>query len=239
MRGTDTPEIHCGKTIGAMNFCSLCDVRPQSICAEMNEDEIRAISKTMAHHSVKEGHAIATEGEPVSHLNIIVSGTFRLVRMLEDGRRQITGFMFPGDFVGMSRGDSSYTAEALEPSLICSFAHNFLDQMSEKHPGIKDRLIARGSSELAKAQDHIVLLGKNTAEERVLSFLKLIGRARRGDDRLSTRIYLSMPRQDIADFLGLRMETLSRTFAKLKKTGHLKTVSGRFVELGEAFERAG
>lgn len=228
----------CGKQIGASNFCSICDIRPQSVCAEMTDEEIRVISKTMAHHPVREGQSILTEGEENRHLHVVISGTFRLVRMLPDGRRQITGFVFPGDFIGMGSGPSPHSAEALEPGLVCSFAHNFLDEMSVRHPGIKDRLIRRGQTELTKAQDHIVLLGKKTAEERVLSFLDIVRRNRRGADRLSERIYLAMPRQDIADYLGLRLETLSRTLGVLKKDGRLKTVSGRFVEIGGQFESA-
>jgi CRP/FNR family transcriptional regulator len=202
----------------------------------MNDAEMQSISKTMAHRPVKEGQAILTAGEENDHLYIVVSGTFRLVRILPDGRRQITGFVFPGDFIGLSSsGESPHTAEALEPALVCSFSHNYLDEASARHPGIKDRLLARGDTELNKAQEHIVLLGKQSAEEKVMSFFAMLMSKSKED---SDKIFLPMPRQDIADYLGLRLETLSRTLAALKKSGHLQEVSGRFVSLGKTFEIA-
>ncbi len=216
-------------------YCSVCEVRKTSICAELGADDMKIVANTMAHHSVREGQAIVKQGEPNEKLYVIVSGTFRLVRMLSDGRRQITGFLFPGDFLGLNAShDSVHSAEALEPGLVCRFSHSYLDEMSRKYPGIKDRLLARGHTEMNKAEDHIVLLGKTNAEERVLSFLSMI--AKKCPKYDSGRIFLPMPRQDIADYLGLRLETLSRTLASLKKQHRLQEVSGRYVVVGAHFE---
>lgn len=223
----------------APNFCSICEFRNKSICSELGEHEMAIVSKTMAHHPVKEGKTLIEAGEISEFLYLVISGTFRLVRHMADGRRQVTGFVFPGDFIGMSGNrENVHSAEALEPSLVCSFSHNYLDDASSRHPEIKDRLIARGDTDLLKAQDHIMLLGKQTAEERVVSFLTMLAtkqKLSRGEER---QLFLAMPRQDIADYLGLRLETLSRTLANLKKSGKLVAVSGRYVELSESFELA-
>lgn len=192
------------------------------------------MAQTMAHHHVREGDAILTQGEPSRYLHIVISGSYRLVRVMDDGRRQVTGFVFPGDYVGTGAArTSSHTAEALEPSLVCKFSHSFLDEMSERFPGIKDRLIARGDTELTKAQDHIVLLGKQTAEEKVISFLNSLAARGNGVPGEGARLYLPMSRQDIADYLGLRLETLSRALTTLKKNGAITSISGRMVELAE------
>ncbi|MEM9422162.1 MAG: cyclic nucleotide-binding domain-containing protein, partial [Pseudomonadota bacterium] len=205
----------CGRLSPTSDFCAVCDIRESSICAELTDEEMKAVSVTMAHIAVKEDQAIIEEGETSEFLCVVVSGSFRMVRILADGRRQITGFVFAGDYLGMNKSTpNDYTAEALEPSLVCRFAHGYLDEMSVRHPGIKDRLIARGQTDLHKAQDHIVLLGKASAEERVMSFLKMV--APKTEERPGAdRFYLPMSRQDIADYLGLRMETLSRTLSKL------------------------
>lgn len=227
----------CGKLGGSAHFCAICDIRSKSICAEMTDDEIRVISRTMAHHAVSEGQTLIKQGEVSDHLYVVISGSFRLVTLLADGRRQITGFVFPGDFLGASAtGESPVTAEALEPGLVCRFSQDFLAEMSGRHPGIKDRLISRAETELTRARNHIVVLGKQSAEEKVLTFLQMMKQARRGRDRETDRIFLPMPRQDIADYLGLRLETLSRTLAALKKSGMLAGVSGRFVDISDRFE---
>ncbi|MDZ7627962.1 MAG: Crp/Fnr family transcriptional regulator [Parvularculaceae bacterium] len=213
--------------------CDLCAVRERSICADLGPRELAQIEKTLARRTVPKGRALMKEGSPNDCLYIVVQGSFRLTKHLEDGRRQVTGFLFPGDFMGVRATEASaYTAEALEDSHVCHFPHKLLDAVAVDCPGVKDRLIARGQTEYHKAQDHIVLLGKKTAEERVESFLHMvalsIGRDV-SDDETETR--LPMPRQDIADYLGLRLETLSRTLAVLKKKGAIRDLERHRVTL--------
>lgn len=216
--------------------CDICSVRDKSICADLGPRELAQVEKTMARRTVPKGRALMEEGSPNETLFVIVDGSFRLSKYLEDGRRQVTGFLFPGDFVGVrATPASAYSAEALSDSKVCCFAHKYLDSIANDCPGVKDRLIARGQTEYHKAQDHIVLLGKKTAEERVESFLKLVAKAlgRETDDQL-TETPLPMPRQDIADYLGLRLETLSRTLSALKKRGSIKELSRTSVILVDA-----
>ncbi len=203
--------------------CDLCDVRERSICADLGPREFQQVEKTMARRHVDRGKAIMAEGEPNDSLFVIVEGSFRLSKLLEDGRRQVTGFLFRGDFAGVrATSSNAYSAEALEESTVCYFPHKFLEDVAPDAPGVKDRLIARGQTEYHKAQDHIVLLGKKTAEERVISFIYMVDKAIGvGDGPGKRRVPLPMPRQDIADYLGLRLETLSRTLTALKREGRL------------------
>ncbi len=213
--------------------CALCGVREKSVCADFGPRALAQVEKTMARRTIAKGKALMEEGAPNDSLYILVQGSLRLLKHLEDGRRQITGFLFPGDFLGVRpTEESAYTAEALEDSYVCQFPHRFLDGIAADCPGVKDRLIARGQTEYHKAQDHIVLLGKKTAEERVESFLQLVARSIGVDaeDGL-TATPLPMPRQDIADYLGLRLETLSRTLSVLKKKGAIRDVSRHSVVL--------
>lgn len=186
----------------------------------------------MARWPVSKNHSILSEGEPNENLYVVVEGSFRLTKHLEDGRRQVTGFLFKGDFLGVRPKEASaYSAEALEDSLVCRFPHKYLDEIGDAAPGLKDRLIAQGQTEYHKAQDHIVLLGKKTSEERVIAFFNLVDKANgvaMHDGR--RRIKLPMSRQDIADFLGLRHETLSRTLNALIKKGVIKSISRREIE---------
>ncbi len=219
------PEKFCSTAVRAKS-CDLCEVRERSVCADLGPRDFVQVEKTMARRVVVRGKPVMAEGEPNESLFVVVNGSFRLSKMLEDGRRQVTGFLFPGDFAGVRPTQSNaYSAEALEDSTVCCFPHRFLDEASIESPGVKDRLIARGQTEYHKAQDHIVLLGKKTAEERVLSFVALVDKAIGCDEGAGKRrVPLPMPRQDIADYLGLRLETLSRTLTTLKR-------NGRFLDL--------
>ena len=209
--------------------CKLCAVRGRSICADFDAREMALVEKTMARRRVPAGKAIMVEGEPNASLYVVVEGSFRLSKILEDGRRQLTGFLFPGDFAGVRPTEAcAYNAEALEPSLVCYFPHAFLESTAVTTPGVKDRLIARGQTEYHKAQDHIVLLGKKSAEERLQSFLELVGRSiGTPDGSGNQRVPLPMSRQDIADYLGLRLETLSRTLTLLKNEGRIVELTRR------------
>ncbi|MEM6537656.1 MAG: cyclic nucleotide-binding domain-containing protein [Pseudomonadota bacterium] len=211
----------------------------------------------MSRKTVSKGRAILAEGEPNDALYVVVTGSFRLTKYLEDGRRQVTGFLFKSDFVGVRPTEENpYTVEALEDSLVCVFPHKYLEEVAKTSPGVKDRLIARAQNEYHKAQDHIVLLGRKNAEERVISFLKMVHEATvspapskrlsAGDSEVRSgtvekadgddlyRVHLSMPRQDIADYLGLRLETLSRTLAALKKKGVIGSLSRTEIGLRES-----
>ena len=225
-----TAEQHC-KAQDRPKTCDLCEVRERSICADLGPREFAHVEKTMARRLVVKNKTLMVEGEPNESLYIVVDGSFRLSKMLEDGRRQVTGFLFKGDFVGVrSTEASAYTAEALEDSSVCFFPHRYLDEIAIDAPGVKDRLIARGQTEYHKAQDHIVLLGKKTAEERVIAFIELIAKSIGASDGPSRRrVPLPMPRQDIADYLGLRLETLSRTLAALKQDGRILELARHFV----------
>lgn len=225
------PHLIPMASTGRLKSCALCDVRENSVCADLPPRDFAQVERLMARRLVPRGKAIMTEGEPNDTLYIVISGSFRLSKTLEDGRRQVTGFLFRGDFAGVRSTESNaYSAEAIEDSAVCYFPHRFLDDAALSSPGIKDRLIARGQTEYHKAQDHIVLLGKKTAEERVLSFLDLVARTI-GDDLGEGRRLAPLPmsRQDIADYLGLRLETLSRTLAALKKDRRIEDLTLRSV----------
>lgn len=225
------PDCHAGAK--RPQSCDLCEVRERSICSDLGPREFAQVEKLMARRTVPKHKAIMSEGEPNDSLYIVVHGSFRLTKHLEDGRRQVTGFLFKGDFAGVRPTEASaYTADALEDSLVCLFPHRFLDEVARSSPNVKDRLIARGQTEYHKAQDHIVLLGKKSAEERVLSFLELLDKSIGESGENGRRdVPLPMSRQDIADYLGLRLETLSRTLAGLKKKSAIEALTRNSVSI--------
>jgi CRP/FNR family transcriptional regulator, anaerobic regulatory protein len=169
---------------------------------------------------IQAGSALFWEGDPAKHLFEVVEGVLRIFRIIGDGRRVITGFLFPGDLVGISMKDRYlYGAEAVTVTRVRRFARSAFQEKMNQCPALRPKLFARLCDEMAAAQDQMALLACKTAEERLCSFLLLLAR-RTGDVSKSTAtVELPMTRQDIADYLGLTIETVSRNMTKLTARG--------------------
>jgi CRP/FNR family transcriptional regulator len=154
-------------------------------------------------------------------------GVMRLYKLLPDGRRQIVGFAMPGDFLGMATAARhGFSADAVGPVAVCRFSRTSFARFIENKPHLLRRINELVIREFGQAQDHMALLGRRSAEEKVASFLlRWRDRLARIGNATST-VPLPMGRQDIADFLGLTIETVSRTFTKLERDGLIDIVQG-------------
>jgi CRP/FNR family nitrogen fixation transcriptional regulator len=174
--------------------------------------------------SFDEGQAIFCEGDRAGLAYMVIAGAVRTQRLLADGRRQISAFHFPGDIFGLEfEQERRAGAEALGPSVLVA-------ARGDGSPWAKDqaaRFLRQALCELQRAQDHVLTLGRRSANERLASFLlDLSGRL--GEP---TELALPMCRRDIADFLGLTIETVSRTFAQLQAHGLIALHGSRRVRL--------
>jgi CRP/FNR family transcriptional regulator len=189
-------------------------------------------AKVMTEAALPPGGILFHEGSPADYVMNVTGGAVKLFKLLGDGRRQILGFRFAGDFLGLSAGtDYVYSAEALTDSKLCRFPRKKLDGLRERFPRLDRRLLSLSIDELTAAQEQLLLLGRKTAEERLVSFLILLsqGQVRRG--LTPDPIILPMTRSDIADYLGLTIETVSRTFSGLKKKGLIELQETTHVHL--------
>jgi cAMP-binding proteins - catabolite gene activator and regulatory subunit of cAMP-dependent protein kinases len=172
------------------------------------------------------GHSVAfnpktplfAQDDPAESVYNLTEGMVRLYKLLPDGRRQIVGFALPGDFLGLALEDNySFSADAVTTAISCRFSRRIFESYVDQTPALLKRLHQSATYELTLAREQMVLLGRRSAEERIAAFL--VGLR----DRLyrigyqSATLNLPMSRQDIADFLGLTIETVSRTFTKLAK----------------------
>ena len=166
------------------------------------------------------------EGEPADQVFKVVRGAVRCFRVLSDGRRQICDFYLPGDVFGIEPGlDRRTTAEALTDTVLVAARRSTL--VEDEDNGTARRLWALAMADLQRSQDHALTLGRRSANERVASFLVDMA-ARLGDvDNLE----LPMTRQDIADYLGLTIETVSRTLTHLQVSGLIKLAGCRSIHL--------
>lgn len=208
------------------NACDSCGARRLSICGSIDEAHISQLDALAEHIIVETGAALIREGDPAKHVFNITSGSVRVYKLLQDGRRQITGFLFAGDFLGLATGDTYvFAAEALEPVTACRFRKSDFRVLIREVPALEAVLLDRANHELAAAQNQMLLLGRKTALERIATFLLDLpsldpARATKAGD-----VHLSMTRSEIADYLGLTVETVSRVFTRLKTSGVIRLVT--------------
>jgi len=167
------------------------------------------------------------ENEPAEYLYKVVSGTVRTYKVLNDGRRQIGAFYLPGDVFGLEVGDVyTFSAEAIIDCKVLVIKRSSVIGLAARDNGVARELWTMTASELQRVQDHILLLIK-TAQERVAGFLlEMSGRSAMRDE-----INLPMSRQDIADYLGLTIETVSRTLTQLEHSAAIAVPSSRRIVL--------
>jgi CRP/FNR family nitrogen fixation transcriptional regulator len=178
--------------------------------------------------SFSRNEEIYGEAEPADYLYKVVSGTVRMYRVLKDGRRQIGAFYLPGDMFGLEPGDDHHasSAEAIDDVTVLVFKRSAVFALSARDADVARRLWEMTARELHRAQSHMLLLIKS-AQERVISFLlEMAGSGSEADE-----VTLPMSRQDIADFLGLTIETVSRTISHLEHAHAIALLSSRRVAL--------
>lgn len=211
-------------------FCQTCQVKGTSVCADLSSGEITKLQARMSSTDYSKGDTISHQGDEVTNLRVITHGTLKLYKVLEDGRQQITGFTHPGDFLGVAPGSTlQVNVEALTEVRVCVFPHATLAHLSNTYPGITKRLVEKANTELTKAYDHMLLLGQKTVHERVASFFTALadqtGKPAPGEGPDAWFVPLPMPRRDIADYLALRSETLSRVLKDLRSDGLIRDVT--------------
>ncbi|MGD0719914.1 MAG: helix-turn-helix domain-containing protein [Roseiarcus sp.] len=162
------------------------------------------------------GEAVFWEGDEAGHIFDVLEGVLRVYRILPDGRRAIMGFIYPGDVLGVSfQSRYLFTAEAVTDVRVRRFARTRFFALVNDTPELRPQLIAILCDEMSAAQDQMLLLGRKSAEERVVSFLLAVNRK----NGVGNTIDLPMSRLDIADYLGLTIETVSRMLTGLTRRG--------------------
>jgi CRP/FNR family nitrogen fixation transcriptional regulator len=177
------------------------------------------------------GEELYAEGDDAEFFYKVVSGTVRICKVLNDGRRQIESFHLAGDMFGLEHGDEHrFTAEAVDELVVITYRARRIDGLVRDNPDLGSQLMTTVLASLDRARDHMVLLGRKSAREKIASFLIDIAERLAGGDRFD----LPMQRADIADHLGLTIETVSRTLTQMARDGLIKLAAcGRTVVLAE------
>jgi CRP/FNR family transcriptional regulator, anaerobic regulatory protein len=231
MHGTVTPN-----PLDAMDLCDLSMVRDQAACGSLDEDQITKLAQIAHRRKIAAGQTIISDGEPVDFFASIISGAVKLTKTLPDGREQIVALLFAPDFFGRAYSKSNpYTAEAVTDVEICTFPKAAFDRVVSEHPALQQWLFRRSLDELDAARDWMLLLGLKSAEEKVASFLCMLSRRRliagcqHNNTPDTSKFDLPLTRADMADYLGLTLETVSRQISQLKASNIIEIDSSRHV----------
>lgn len=227
-------------------LCLSCEARHRGICGALEPDQLVALAKNSSKHKIGAGAELIGDAEPVESYSNVLSGVVKLTKTLSDGRQQIVGLQFAPDFLGRPfKAESDVSAEAATSVSLCSFPKASIERMMKDAPGLEQRLLRQTLKELDEAREWMMTLGRKTAAEKVASFLLLIARnidPAAQTDRKTVTFSLPLIRADIADFLGLTIETVSRQLTKLRTEGIIRIENSRTItvdDMGRLKARSG
>lgn len=193
--------------------CDRCEVRASAICSSLDADGLAELSRLGRKIQVLAGQTLVWEGDESILVGNVLGGVLKLSTVTGDGREQIVGIVYPSDFIGRPFGrDSHHSVTALTDASLCVFGRSAFDRFAHTHGEVEHALLARTLTELDRARHWMLLLGRKSACERVASLILEMD-ARLGKDG---EIALPLTRQQMADVLGLTIETVSRSLTKLK-----------------------
>jgi CRP/FNR family transcriptional regulator len=215
---------------------TICEVRAITVCNAIDDADLARLATIAVVTEVPAGQCFVDEGEPADSFFVVTAGTAKLFKLLPDGRRQIIRFVGPGQFFGLAVSDTyAFTAEAIEPVCYCRFQRAHLRALMDDFPLMEERLLEVASAELVAAQEQMLLLGRKTARERLASFLLMQSRQGLSCGQSRKQFKLPITHRDIADYIGLTMETVSRTFTRLQAEGLIEMLSHSHMVIRDPF----
>jgi CRP/FNR family transcriptional regulator len=203
--------------------CLTCRAAEFGLCGQLHGAERAAYNAMATPARYETGQILCEEGAPSLRLFSITQGMAGRFKSLPDGRRIITGFLFEGDLIGLaSRSAYACTVEAVTPLGACVFRRDQFERFLEEHPEAYREVFDLAARELCAAQEQLLLLGRKSARERVASFILHLADAAALRHRATNPVELPMSRSAIADYLGLTIETVSRTLSGLVRSGAIE-----------------
>ena len=219
-----------------VSVCSECAARHGGICGALTPGELEQLKRVANRHKVKPGDPIAVAGGKTDTFSVILSGAVKLMKLMPDGRQQIVGLQYAPDFLGRPFvPESDVMIEAVTDATVCTFSRGTLERLMAEAPSLEHRLYLQAQAELEDARELLLTLGRRTARERVATFLLFVVRqARRSqtvEERREKLLSLLLPRAEIADFLGLTIETVSRQLHQLQSAGIIELEHNRSIKV--------
>jgi CRP/FNR family transcriptional regulator len=231
MNKKDSTKVITLHTIKAA--CKDCSLRELCLPLGLNDTDLGELDKAIKRRRMlRKGEHLYRFGDPLHALYAVKSGAVKTTGLMEDGRAQVTGFYLSGELLGIDAINSDQhpcSAEALETTEVCEIPFLALEELASHVPGLQHQLFKIMSREIVRDEQLLMMLGRMTAEERLASCLVSFSR-RQKRSGATGELHLPMSRQDLGDYLGLALETVSRLFSRFQEEG-LITVQGRHVHL--------
>jgi len=214
--------------------CSDCSLRDLCLPLGLSTDDLRALEGTVkSHRKLSKGEFLYRVGDPFRSLFAIRTGSTKTCEIAADGSVQITGFHLPGELLGIDAINSDKhpcDVIALETTEVCELPFDKLEVLARELPGLQHQLFRLMSREVAEEEVQLLMLGRMKAEERLAAFLLSFSKRFQLLGYSPSDLHLPMSRQDLGDYLGLALETVSRLFSRFQDE-KLITVQGRNVKL--------
>jgi len=216
--------------------CAACPIRHRAVCARCDSDELARLEQMKYYRSFQVGQPVIWSGDRMEFVGSVVTGIASLTQTMEDGRRQMVGLLLPSDFVGRpGRATAAYDVTATTDLVMCCFRKKPFEDMMAATPHIAQRLLEMTLDELDAAREWMLLLGRKTAREKIASLIAIIARreAALGSRRARGMLTVTLPltREEMADYLGLTLETVSRQISALKRDGVISLEGNRHVSI--------
>ena len=214
--------------------CSACHLRELCLpCGMAGSDVERLDSLMFSRRRVKAGQVIYREGDRFQFIYAVRSGTFKTSLTLSDGREQVSGFYMAGELMGLdglAQGVHASSATALEDTEVCSIPYVHLSELSAANSGMQHVVSRLMSREIVREHSLMLLLGSMNAEERLSAFLLNLSQRLKARGYSATEFHLRMSRAEIGSYLGMTLETVSRTFSAFQHQ-HLLEVDKRHIRI--------
>lgn len=212
--------------------CQDCTIREWVFCGGVPESGLHALEAEHEVLQIGEGHTLYVEGEAADRAYIVKGGALRLCKLLPDGRRQITEFALPGDWVGLSKDDRYvHTLQAIVPTTVCEFTADHIDTLCARFGEVEAQLRRQWQDCLVATQEQILMLGRMNPVEKLSSFLVKQYERRQRSSMHANPVYLPMSRTDIADYLGVTIETVSRSMTRLRALGMIEPLDRNRLQI--------
>jgi CRP/FNR family transcriptional regulator, anaerobic regulatory protein len=225
----------------APESCGDCPIRFRAVCSRCEADELARLEDMKYYRSFQAGQTVIWSGDRMDFVASVVTGIATLTQTMEDGRRQMVGLLLPSDFVGRpGRVTAPYDVTATTDLVMCCFRRKPFEEMMAATPHVAQRLLEMTLDELDAAREWMLLLGRKTAREKIASLLAILARRDTGlkqkAARGAIRFDLPLTREEMADYLGLTLETVSRQMSALKRDGVVELEEKRRITVPD-FDR--
>jgi CRP/FNR family transcriptional regulator, anaerobic regulatory protein len=214
--------------------CFACAVRDSALCRVLNTQQLARLNRKSYRRMYPAGQLIAGVAASEDWCATVVSGVIKLCKTLSDGRQQIVALLFPGDFLGRPyRAEFPYTAETATEVQLCCYGRAYFEEFMQEQSDLKQVFLERTLDSVDASRDWMLLLGRKTAQEKVaallLTILQRTSRSRPDCEQGAGQVIMPLTRTEMADYLGLRLETVSRQLKQLEVIGIIKRLDPRRI----------